>query len=379
MKFQTSNLARAAIFLALILTVAVAMTLAVAMTVPVAAATAAEPIDKPTATREWALEEMKGQAGRWVADNSAYRSDNEPADAYGMEWHWAAGEKSLVGRLFPIRGGSDLDTVWEFRMIWHPGKQTLWLSQFGTDGTLGEGAITRTGEHATEAMQTFFGSDGTRLRIGHRDEMRGGQRHVQSFDIDQDGVWQPRRAYVWSREAPNPAYEPLSWLIGEWQAQFRPHGPDTARPTMSFTWGSPRHAFIRTAGSMPDGNGGLKPEYEGTIVWHPVEQRFVFLSVYHSADGKVMEDGAITLQDDGGVRLNMRVHYPAGATLPFSDGATVGADGHTLEFRRTFRPEGKDGLRGVFRIRRGDRWENPHPELPEGEGYLWKRGRDQGF
>ena len=28
---------------------------------------------------------------------------------------------------------------------------------------------------------------------------------------------------------------------------------------------------------------------------------------------------------------------------------------------------------GQARLRRGEAWVNPHPELPEGEGYEWKR------
>ncbi|MEM7354866.1 MAG: hypothetical protein AAF657_28920 [Acidobacteriota bacterium] len=170
----------------------------------------------------------------------------------------------------------------------------------------------------------------------------------------------------------NEANEPLAWLVGDWQAQFRPLGDDLPAPTMAFTWGDERRSFLRMTGTQPT-KAGLVPEYESSVVWHPVRGKHVFLGVYRSAAGRVMEDGDIDLLGDGIVRLNMRVHYPAGATLPFSDGQIAGPEGHTLEFRRTFHREGTDGLRGVFRIRRGEAWENPHPELKMDDGYPWRR------
>lgn len=170
----------------------------------------------------------------------------------------------------------------------------------------------------------------------------------------------------------NAAFAPLEWLIGDWQAEFRPLGDDQPAPTMSFEWGDDRRSFLRMIGTQPTPDG-LVPEYESMAVWHPVRQKFVFLSAYQSAAGRVVEDGDIDLHEDGSVQLNMRVHYPAGMALPFTDGAKAGPDGHTLEFRRTFHREGEDGLRGVFRIRRGEVWENPHPELKMDDGYPWRR------
>ena len=171
----------------------------------------------------------------------------------------------------------------------------------------------------------------------------------------------------------NEAFDALAWLVGDWLAQFRPLGEDRAAPTMAFAWGDPQRSFLRMTGTQPTADGGLEPEYESFLVWHPVRRKHAFVGVYRSTAGRIVEDGDVDLLADGGVRLNMRVHYPAGATLPFSAGRTAGPQGHTLEFRRTFYREGDDGLRGVFRIRRGDAWENPHPELKMDDGYPWKR------
>ncbi len=168
----------------------------------------------------------------------------------------------------------------------------------------------------------------------------------------------------------------LGWLIGDWQAEFRPHGEDMPAPTMRFEWRDENRSILTMYGTRPGPGGELVPEYETTVVWHPVKKRFVFLGAYLSGDSherQVIEDGEIEILDDGGVRLLMDVHYPSGVTVPFTDGTVAGAEGHTLHFQRTFRRAGPDELRGVFRIRRGDRWEDPHPDSSFETGYPWRR------
>lgn len=171
----------------------------------------------------------------------------------------------------------------------------------------------------------------------------------------------------------NDGLDALEWLVGDWQAQFRPHGDDQPAPAMAFQWGDDRRSFLRMSGTQPTPDGRLVPEYENFVIWHPIKQKLTFLGVYRSAAGKIVEDGDIDLLANDSVQLNMRVHYPAGMTLPFSDGAKAGADGHTLEFRRTFHRKGENELRGVFLIKRGGIWENPHPKLKMDDGYPWRR------
>lgn len=148
----------------------------------------------------WAMEEMRSTEGRWVADNSAYKSTEEPYDAYGLEWQSATGGTSITGRLFGLKAGKELGTFWEYRLIWHPERETLWLFQFGTDGTFGEGALVRTGPASTELEQTFYSPSGSMSRSGHRETKKEGQRITKSFGIDADGTWTPRREYVWVKE-----------------------------------------------------------------------------------------------------------------------------------------------------------------------------------
>lgn len=199
-------------------------------------------------------------------------------------------------------------------------------------------------------------------------------------------LWLCATSTLWPQEASAPKNElfaPLEWLLGSWQGEFLVG--DRAAPTMTFSWGDDRRSWLRHAGTRPTPDGGLEPEYEMMIVYHPVRERFVFLTAYYG--GRVVEDGVIELVDDPAsrhraVRLEMKVHYHAGATLPFSDGAVAGDGGETLEFRRTLHFTGHftgqsttedDGLRDTFFIRRGDAWETPRLDVEQGDGFPWRR------
>ena len=149
---------------------------------------------------DWAVEEMRATEGRWIADNSAYRSEQEPYDAYGIEWSLAAGDQLLEGRLFGFQNGEEVGTFWRFTTFWHPEKRTLWVQQIAASGAFGEGPLERTGEGSTQLEQTFYSPDGSIRRAGHRETEEEGRRMSQSFDIADDGTWTPRRSYVWVRQ-----------------------------------------------------------------------------------------------------------------------------------------------------------------------------------
>jgi hypothetical protein len=148
---------------------------------------------------DWVREDMARMIGRWVADNSAYQNAEEPFDAYGIEWTWGLGEKHVRGRLFGLIEGEEAGTFWEFVHFWHPGEQRVMVYQFGGDGTVGLGALERLGEGRSELLQTFYRPDGAHWRGGHREEAREGERHSQSYDVSDDGIWTARRSYVWLR------------------------------------------------------------------------------------------------------------------------------------------------------------------------------------
>lgn len=142
--------------------------------------------------------------GTWVADNSAYKSDQDPFDGFGLEWSWGIDRKSVVGRLYGIQDGQEAGTFWEFREYWHPGDQTLVTMQFGVGGTFGVGPHEHQGEGRSEMLQTFYRpADGVVFRVGHRSVLRGDEQLTESFDVDEAGAWTPRRSYTWSRQAPD--------------------------------------------------------------------------------------------------------------------------------------------------------------------------------
>ena len=72
----------------------------------------------------------------------------------------------------------------------------------------------------------------------------------------------------------------------------------------------------------------------------------------------------------------MRWSFDSSGTLSVAAGLARLTDGHRLEFRRTFHHHESDGLRGVLRIRRGASWEKPKLDAEQGEGFLWRKIRE---
>ena len=152
---------------------------------------------------DWFLEEIRlltSGSGRWIADNSAYRSDEEPYDAYVTEWRASFDGTTMTGRLYGLRDGEPSVDFWEFRQYWHPGRNEAVLEQFGWGGTVGIGTARRDGDE-TRTDQTFHTADGGTNRVGHVGRFPDDVTHVtDSFDVDAEGTWVPRRSYTWKRE-----------------------------------------------------------------------------------------------------------------------------------------------------------------------------------
>jgi hypothetical protein len=159
------------------------------------AETRAEPIP------EWVISTWEQLIGTWVTDNGAYKDETDIMDAYGIEWSWGLGRKSLVGRLYGIRDGREVASFWEFREFWHPGEGELVATQFGSDGRYGVGSHVRRTDGSMEMLQTFYDpTTGALSRVGHRSELEGDVHTTRSFDVSDDGVWSDRRTYVWRRK-----------------------------------------------------------------------------------------------------------------------------------------------------------------------------------
>ena len=151
---------------------------------------------------QWLLDDWAARTqgtGTWITDNSAFKSENEPFDAYGLQWENGLGKKSLTGRLFCLRDGQDVGAVWQFLEYWDPAAAEVRIVQIGSDGAVGLGRIWRLDDGSVREQQTFTRPDGAAFESGHHSWMEDGEHHTQSFSIE-NGEWVKRRFYIWRLE-----------------------------------------------------------------------------------------------------------------------------------------------------------------------------------
>lgn len=188
-----------------------AFAVAFALAAPSLAAQTEAPEPKPEthAPPAWYLNEIDirtRDGGRWVADNSAYKSETEPFDAYVVEWTRGYAH-TLTGRLYGLTGDEASIDFWTFHQYWHPGRGEAVLEQFGAGGAIGVGVIAPDAE-GPQSDQTFYGPDGSVSRTGHieiyPDALEGGDDNVilsESWTIDASGAWtEKQRDYRWVRD-----------------------------------------------------------------------------------------------------------------------------------------------------------------------------------
>lgn len=148
----------------------------------------------------WFLEHLDSHmvgGGRWVADNQAYLSDSEPIGAYGIQWDWGAGRKSLRGRMFALAGGRETETIWDLRILWHPTEQRAQVFQYGSDGTLAEGLLQPEPDGRTRLELKFHAPDGSTRTVRHLEGLESDGARVSSSFVRTPKGWAPRRTYVW--------------------------------------------------------------------------------------------------------------------------------------------------------------------------------------
>ncbi len=160
------------------------------------------PAPASAAPPQWYLDDVEfltRDGGRWIASNEQYQSDDEPIEAYGIEWKKGYAN-SMTGRLFGIMNGEETGDYWRFRQYWHPGEQKAVVEQFGFGGVIGVGHLWNEGEK-NKTEQSFYALDGSVNEQGHIAQNPDNDTHVtESFDIV-DGEWKPRRIYTWKRDA----------------------------------------------------------------------------------------------------------------------------------------------------------------------------------
>lgn len=162
---------------------------------------ASPPLEDP-GIPEWVMEDWNFQmshTGIWIADNTAYQGEEEPFDAFGMQWEWGIGQRSLKGRLFCLQAEKEVATVWEFLQYWDFETKALRMIQIGGDGTLGQGTVENQGGGKTKSRERFCTPAGPCFEVGHETWKKDEDFYTQSFDIV-DGQWSKRRLYVWKQK-----------------------------------------------------------------------------------------------------------------------------------------------------------------------------------
>ncbi|MCI0447795.1 hypothetical protein L0244_03170 [bacterium] len=136
--------------------------------------------------------------GKWIAENPHKNNEKEP-DAYGMEYSWGAGKKSIQFRLFAITNHKESATMWEYRVFWHPGEKKVLVYQWGSDGTLGYGEVKPVdiSKGQFEVEQVFFDpTTGSSFKSRHESIETDTERQTKSF-VYNDGIWKESGTYTW--------------------------------------------------------------------------------------------------------------------------------------------------------------------------------------
>jgi len=121
-----------------------------------------EPSRAPLAPPDWYeahVASVVADCGVWIADNAAYRSDQEPMDAYVIRWQRGVAPGTMRG----VANGRHTPTIFEFRTYWHLGTKR-----------------------------------GTTAKQRHVEALTGLRRTAVSFAQNSPGT--TGRTYVWVRE-----------------------------------------------------------------------------------------------------------------------------------------------------------------------------------
>ena len=312
--------------------------------------------------------------GIWITDNGKYKTENEPYEAYGMEWEWGLGKKSLSGRLYCIQNGRDVRTAWTFLEFWDPQTGELKLLQIGGDGTIGNGTIRLEKDSSTRSLQTFSSPNGTSFTIGHQAKNVNGESHISSFNVDGD-QWTPRRSYIWKnstatlKEVPIPEeFKGFEFLIGTWQVDIG----DNRLVNMSFEWAQNKLMVYYKSTNPTKSEESVSSEVEGIISYHGVKEQLVFMSAYLDSAPTLMNEGYFRLSGEGVIERIFTVFYKEGSGIPWTDGEVAPKGGKPIHFRQVWTRVDEDSFTGEFYWNKNGKWEHPYAKGEDGKE-LWKR------
>jgi len=159
-------------------------------------------LETSTAPPDWYeahIVSMVADSGVWVADNSAYRSDQEPMDSYVIRWQRGIAPGTMRGDMYGISNGRRTRPFFEFRTYWHPGTRRVTVLQLGVAGQVAEGELTHRTDGKLVIEQTFTNPDGSTAKQRHVEELTGRQRIADSF-VAEGATWTKGRTYLWVRQ-----------------------------------------------------------------------------------------------------------------------------------------------------------------------------------
>lgn len=326
---------------------------------------------------KWLLEDWENRTkdkGIWIADNAAYKSEQEPFDAYGLKWELGLGGKHLKGRLYCIKAGNDIGTVWQFTEYWNPEKGKVEIMQIGSDGTLGQGEIWLEKSGKQKEQQIFTSPGGSTFEVGHLAWMENDEQHTQSYNII-DGEWQKRRYYIWKRKSSTEVevqeeFKRLAFLIGEWQINFS----ETGSAKMKFTWGENQRLIHYQNSHRFKPEDPYKMESQGIITYHGVKDQLIFMNAYTGEGDYLISEGRYEFDNAGTIHRFFTCHYKEGETLPWSDGAKAPKGGKSIDFKQIWVPVDANSFHGDFYWKKNGKWEHPIKNY-EGKKVkeVWKR------
>lgn len=336
-------------------------------------ATTAQTNDIPA----WVIADWEKRAqgeGTWVADNSAYQSETEPFEAYGLKWSWGLGQKSLTGRLYCIQDGRDVWTAWTFLEYWDPETKELKLIQNGSDGTVGKGTIWQEADGATRSLQTFVNPDGSSSVSGHQSAMVNGDSHVSSFEVKGE-TWTPRRSYIWKNTntkwagVPTPeVYKDFEFLIGTWQVDL---GKERI-VDMTFEWAQNKMMIHYKSGNPRQPGQPFQYEVKGVIAYHGVKEQLVFMSAYLDSPPTLMNEGRFEFPKPGVIERIFTVFYKEGSGIPWSNGEKAPKGGKPVNFKQVWTKVDEDTFIGEFFWEKDGQWSHPYAAKGK-EKETWRR------
>jgi len=318
---------------------------------------------------QWVLENWEirtASSGIWIAENERYKSTDEPYDAYAIHWQYGVGNKHLKGRLYCIKEGEEVGSIWQFIEYWNPKENKLKIIQIGSDGTLGQGEILRTEDGKMKEFQSFVTPSGSGYSSGHLAWMENGLNHTQSF-IVKGGKWTKARLYKWELKKEEKVkipleYEQMAYLIGTWEL---PLGKNKAR--MTFSWGKNNRTITYKNEFKPEGPTEWIQENEGLITYNGMKDALVFVTSYSDLGSPLMATGEFRFGQDGTIYREFACHYKEGAGLPWSNGDKAPKGGISIDFKQIWSPVDENKFTGEFFWKKNGHWEHPIKSGPKTE------------